>query len=153
MSALLSLTPQPVYTPALLATTSLEPLARPMATLQSDKFSAIPQRSVTKPRPLSTLGSENKWLMTGAILAGVTGFFVSLGWLWSTIGSQRFFQWEGLHANIPMATVGGIVAGGAGGALLCRFVNSIKVRLNSSNETTSETNEKPVVTAVPIPKK
>ncbi len=90
------------------------------------------QTNLAKPKPSSQLGDEKQWLINGAILTGVTGFVISSVWLWVTIGTKRFTKWEGLHANIPMATVGGLIAGSALGGLSCRFINSIKNRLNST---------------------
>ena len=80
------------------------------------------------------MGSEKKWLIRGAAITGTLSFSVSMVWLWMIIRTPRFSRWEGLHANIPMATVGGVVAGGALGMLACRFINSIKERLNGTVE-------------------
>jgi hypothetical protein len=101
----------------------------------SDSFIAQkPEDTGAKPKPSSQLGDEKQWLINGAILTGATGFVISSVWLWVTIGTKRFTKWEGLHANIPMATIGGLVAGSALGVLSCRFINSIKNRLNGTVE-------------------
>ena len=66
------------------------------------------------------------------MLTGATSFVIASVWLWVVIGTKRIIKWEGLHANIPMATVGGLIAGSALGGLSCRFINSIKNRLNGT---------------------
>ncbi|MCS6266566.1 MAG: hypothetical protein H2174_03270 [Vampirovibrio sp.] len=96
------------------------------------------QTNLAKPKPSSQLGDEKQWFINGTILTGATSFVIASVCLWVTIGTKRFIRWEGLHANIPMATVGGLVAGGALGVLSCRFINSIKNRLNGTVEETPE---------------
>jgi hypothetical protein len=115
------------------AVTTISPTAKILTPQPSDKFSHT-QTKATSTKPMSKLGSEKKWLISGACITGITSFVVSTIWLWSTIGNKRFSSWEGLHANIPMATLGGVIAGGAGGVLSCRFINSIKNRLNGTVE-------------------
>jgi len=99
----------------------------------SDSFKPQkPNPTGAKPKASSQLGDEKQWFINGALLTGATGFVISSVWLWVVIGTKRFTKWEGLHANIPMATIGGLVTGSALGGFSCRFINSIKNRLNGT---------------------
>ena len=81
---------------------------------------------------------EKRWLLNGAAIVGGLSLIISSLWLWIGIDNPRFFKPESIHSTIPMATVGGVLAGGAFGILLCRFVNSVKHRLNGTTEEAPE---------------